>query len=222
MPKHGRSRVPDAIRPVRVLAVAAVVASMTGLALVSASCQSVGARARISSARGSGPGTASPAAPTSAARADAVADVLRQALLTQQRMVVPPNAVPGKHPSEAELDRLEAAGKTRLSTLFLGPLLSREEADLHSAVGGLRRRDFQSLDAGIDSFRVSHVQEQDHATVVVKGSYRAWATVAQIGVPGARPATPRNMIDFVARVTLDGSTWKVSDLDWTFHAGSEP
>jgi len=113
--------------------------------------------------------------------------------------------------------------KAKLGQVFAGPQLRQEIQNFDSALLLRESAQVQAVDGGADGFQYSTISRNEKGQVVLVGSFRAWATVAQVQSDGSLvPANPSNKVDFFAVVDLADGTYKVSSLQWTFAPGSQP
>lgn len=184
---------------------------------------------------------------TSAARAggteeQAVAAALKEAVAAAQQSFSSPAAIEaGKGlrvgenptasdvltsgPSRAEVQRVDAAGRTLLEKHFVGSALADRITSHSAMIAAQEDRSvpgFTPLGGGVSGLDAESVSV-DGDTAAVHARVTTWARMSQVE-PDSRVVVsqPSNDLLVDASLVRTSDGWKVSTYDWVFAPGSEP
>lgn len=146
---------------------------------------------------------------------------LRAALTAQQRDILPAHTVAGIHPSSSDLSATKVSATALLPRLFTGKALVNEERGVNDGLKALQNPDFQVLDGGVGALDV-HSVSGSSTELKMSGTYDNWSKFSQRVKGHKTTYTPHNLIDFNATLAKTSGSWKLSEITWKFHPGSEP
>lgn len=148
---------------------------------------------------------------------------LAQALDARQRVLVPSRVTGPQALSRPEGAEMLASGQQALARYFIGKQLAKETLILSNGVATLQKdATFRVLGGGADHLVVSRSDvNRDYVRLV--GTVRTWQKMAQVQEHGHLVvATPSNVLDFTATISVSGSASRITNFSWSFHPGSEP
>lgn len=151
-----------------------------------------------------------------------VRGVVRQVLVLQHVLSVPPTSYTGGNMSEATQRLMKQRTVDQLRRYMRGEPLARYANIINSNIGANKSGQGRYLDGGVDSLVFSDMRFSDDNTAIVDVRAGVWAKVGQQHGAELVVATPHNLADYTFTLTKVGGSWLVSGESYTFVPGYGP